>query len=54
VPAEIGRAVGLFAVAGHVLVGRNARRVGDVDETRPDTFLFNHFVARTTDVALQL
>ena len=29
----------------HVLVGRNTKRVGDVDETRLGTFLFNHFVA---------
>jgi len=38
----------------HVLVGRNARRVGDVDKTRPGTFLFNHFVASDPAVALDL
>ncbi len=36
----------------HVLLGRNAKRVGDVDKTRPGTFLFNHFVA--SDLALAL
>jgi hypothetical protein len=38
----------------HILVGRNARRVGDVDKTRPGTFLFNHFVAPDPEVALEL
>jgi hypothetical protein len=38
----------------HVLVGHNVRRVGDVDKTRPGTFLFNHFVAADPEVALEL
>ena len=38
----------------HVLVGRNAKRVGDVDKTRPGTFLFNHFVASDPALALDL
>jgi hypothetical protein len=38
----------------HVLVGRNAKRVGDVDKTRPGTFLFNHFVAADPALALDL
>jgi hypothetical protein len=38
----------------HVLVGRDAKRVGDVDETRPGTFLFNHFVAPDAAPALDL
>ena len=36
------------------LTARNARRIGDVDTTRPGLFLFNHFVADDTAVMLQL
>jgi hypothetical protein len=38
----------------HVLVGRNAKRVGDVEKTRPGTFLFNYFVAPDPGLALEL
>jgi hypothetical protein len=38
----------------HALVGRNAKRVGDVDTTRPGTFLFNYFVASDPALALDL
>jgi hypothetical protein len=38
----------------HVIAARNAKRVGDVDKTRPGTFLFNYFVADDPEVMLQL
>jgi hypothetical protein len=38
----------------HVLAARNAKRVGDVDRTRPGVFLFNYFVADDTAVMLEL
>ena len=38
----------------HVMVGRNAKRVGDVDKTRDGLFLFNYFVADDANVALEL
>lgn len=38
----------------HIIVGRNARRIGDVDKTRDGLFLFNYFVADDADVALKL
>jgi hypothetical protein len=38
----------------HVIVARNAKRVGDVDKTRPGTFLFNYFVADDAAVMLGL
>lgn len=38
----------------HIIIARNARRVGDVDKTRKGLFLFNYFVADDAQVALQL
>jgi hypothetical protein len=38
----------------HVMVGRNAKRVGDVEKTRDGLFLFNYFVADDANVALEL
>ncbi|HEY7294831.1 MAG TPA: hypothetical protein VH916_07300 [Dehalococcoidia bacterium] len=38
----------------HVLAARNAKRLGDVDHRRKDTFLFNHFVADDAGVMLEL
>jgi hypothetical protein len=38
----------------HVIVARNAKRVGDVDKTRNGLFLFNYFVADDANVMLQL
>ncbi|NRQ36739.1 hypothetical protein HII36_33615 [Nonomuraea sp. NN258] len=38
----------------HELLGRNARRIGDVERTRRGVYLFNHFVADDADVALGL
>ena len=38
----------------HVIAARNAKRIGDVDKTRPGLFLFNYFVGDDTQVALQL
>ena len=38
----------------HVIAARNAKRVGDVDKTRPGTFLFNYFVGDDPQVVLAL
>jgi hypothetical protein len=38
----------------HVMVARNAKRIGDVEKTRDGLFLFNYFVADDTNVALEL
>jgi hypothetical protein len=38
----------------HVMAGRNAKRVDDVDKTRQGLFLFNYFVADDARVMLQL
>lgn len=38
----------------HVIAARNAKRVGDVDKTRPGVFLFNYFVGDDPDVVLEL
>ncbi len=38
----------------HVVAARNAKRIGDVDKTRPGLFLFNYFVADDADRALRL
>ncbi|HLZ68430.1 MAG TPA: hypothetical protein VKV26_00830 [Dehalococcoidia bacterium] len=38
----------------HVMAARNAKRIGDVDHRRRDTFLFNHFVADDEAVMLEL
>jgi hypothetical protein len=38
----------------YVMVGRNARRIHDVDTTRQGLFLFNHFVADDREVMLEL
>jgi hypothetical protein len=38
----------------HVMVARNAKRIGDVDKTRDGLFLFNYFVADDANVALEL
>jgi hypothetical protein len=38
----------------HVMVGRNAKRIGDVEKTRDGLFLFNYFVADDANVALEL
>jgi len=38
----------------HVVAARNAKRVGDVDKTRPGTFIFNYFVADDPAVMLEL
>lgn len=38
----------------HVIAARNAKRVGDVDKTRPGTFLFNYFVGDDPQVVVAL
>jgi hypothetical protein len=38
----------------HVMAGRNAKRIGDVDKSRDGLFLFNYFVADDPEVMLQL
>jgi hypothetical protein len=38
----------------HVVAARNAKRIADVDTTRPGLFLFNHFVADDARVMLEL
>jgi len=38
----------------HVVAARNAKRVGDVDKTRPGTFLFNYFVGDDPQVVVAL
>ncbi len=38
----------------HHIAARNVRRVGDVDKTRPGTFLFNYFTGDDPDVAVEL
>jgi hypothetical protein len=38
----------------HVIAARNAKRVGDVDKTRPGTFLFNYFVGDDPEVVVAL
>lgn len=42
------------ADATHVLLAKNAKRVGNVDETKQGLFLFNHFVADDVGVGLEL
>jgi hypothetical protein len=37
-----------------IMRARCAKRIGDVDKTRPGLFLFNYFVAEEVDVALEL
>jgi len=36
------------------MTARNARRIGDVDKSRPGVFLFNYFVGDSPDVVLEL
>ncbi len=38
----------------HHVAARNVRRVGDVDKTRPGSFVFNYFVGDDPDLAVQL
>jgi hypothetical protein len=38
----------------HVIAARNLKRVGDVDKTRPGTFLFNYFVGEDPEVVVAL
>lgn len=38
----------------HVMAARNEKRVGDVDKTRDDLFIFNYFVAEDVNVFLEL
>jgi hypothetical protein len=38
----------------HVMLARNLKRVGDVDKTRPGTFLFNYFVGQDPQVVIEL
>jgi hypothetical protein len=38
----------------HVIAARNLKRVGDVDKTRPGTFLFNYFVGDDPAVVVRL
>jgi hypothetical protein len=38
----------------YVLTGRNIKRIGDVDKTRPGVFLFNYFVGDDPEVVLDL
>lgn len=38
----------------YVMAARNEKRVGDVDKTRDDLFIFNHFVAEDVNVFLEL
>lgn len=44
----------LSAQRVYVMPAHNVRRIGDVDTTRDDLFLFNHFVADDRDVMLEL
>lgn len=37
-----------------VTLARNAKRIGDVDESRDGLFLFNHFVADDTEAMMEL
>ena len=38
----------------HVMTGRNAKRIGDVEKRKDGLFLFNYFVADDASVALEL
>jgi hypothetical protein len=38
----------------HAIAARNIKRVGDVDKSRPGTFLFNYFVGENPQVVLEL
>jgi hypothetical protein len=38
----------------HIVVARNAKRIGDVDKTRKGIFLFNYFVGDSASTALDL
>lgn len=38
----------------HATAARNAKRIGDVDKTRPGLFIFNHFVAEDAAVMREL
>lgn len=38
----------------HVIVARNAKRIGDVDKTRKGVFLFNYFVGEDASTTLEL
>jgi hypothetical protein len=38
----------------YVITARNAKRISDVDKTRPGVYLFNYFVGDDPDVVLQL
>jgi hypothetical protein len=38
----------------HAVAARNIKRVGDVDKSRPGTFLFNYFVSDDPDVVVEL
>jgi hypothetical protein len=42
------------ATSVHVIVARNAKRIGDVARTRSGVFRFTYFVAEDADVMLQL
>ncbi|WP_063828706.1 hypothetical protein [Actinopolymorpha alba] len=47
-------ALGEQAKRTRVTTARNAKRIGDVDKTRPGTFIFNHFVADDAAVMVDL
>jgi hypothetical protein len=47
-------ALGSKAKQMHIIAACNAKRIGDVDKTRPGLFLFNYFAADDAQVALQL
>jgi hypothetical protein len=38
----------------HAIAARNIKRVGDVDKSRPGTFLFNYFVGENPEVVVEL
>lgn len=38
----------------HIMTGRNAKRIGDVEKKKDGLFLFNYFVADDASVALEL
>jgi hypothetical protein len=38
----------------HIMAARNAKRIADVDKSRPGLFLFNYFVADDLDMMLHL
>jgi hypothetical protein len=51
---DLSAALNATARHTHAIAARNAKRIGDVDTTRPGLFLFNHFAAEDAGVMLEL